>query len=905
MNTAKAILCFIFSICYVTGAWAADCSRLLALSEIGVLQQGHRHGEEYIKRLQLYVKKYGRLPGPLKLVEFEDGRIFVHDGHHQFTSLKREGFETLREGVDFELSKFLYSDYTDINFSAGWVTPFDPRKSLRVAELGGFKSFVQALRKVQPDVEVESFIRAHPEAFSLSLSDSGQLSPDFEGSARDRIAYFKEMDRSMPMKIGHLLGAFPRKGILWEPGTGSGGQAAGYAAFYPELLVVGTDLDYQSIRHAQSNYALGNLVYMHGDAMSPDFPSSFIDAVEDSSMGHHLVSYGKSGSDFNEQNIEIYRRQVARVLKPGGYYAMRDFVAPDWPSTVRVYLSTEPGQKSGYGALSKAELFEDFIKNFRSHDYPEGAEVVRGQTSAGMQSFEAPGEFVANFMLRLQYTDNWEAEMREQYTYYTQQEHLDSLTRLDFRVDFAQPFHNPWIEANWWQPETVHVQTLQGEVLDLPPTNLILYARKLRDFEVKSLQVTRVEPVDMSNSWMKLRRFKNNDSNSEYDLIAVPGLTKTFIPFETTRDGNFIFLNTDVERPALEYYRMLTQLDSTTYSGVNTEGFSKVFPDPNVSVQDAFAQVLEQKALTTFDEQSRRSVQFNKAAEFFPSPGTSDELVGTYFVDMGDHGSSNVFAEGQAKRVEINQFIASANLGAIPDGRLQVAAYQLSIDQKWPIAAWFGETFEPVNQSVMAVDLSPSYATVVSKKDRRISWREASVDSEGGYLSFEKVFYDRVLQSGKTEEQSFEFARPSKFSVNTVSALPYFVSGGELYVGFESYSLPSFQARGFDSVQAVVPAFRLPNKVQDRIGLRLETERRLVEQFQIKGSLKGLGEGYFSSPGQTPEKIFPYAIEVNALEVAQGIRFVAWSDLKSELKSVKDLHTLVSIYRLVHALGKL
>ena len=65
-----------------------------------------------------------------------------------------------------------------------------------------------------------------------------------------------------------------------------------------------------------------------------------------------------------------------------------------------------------------------------------------------------------------------------------------------------------------------------------------------------------------------------------------------------------------------------------------------------------------------------------------------------------------------------------------------------------------------------------------------------------------------------------------------------------------------------------------------------------------------LGGSYFSSPGVTPEVVFPFVVEVNASEVASSsLHFVNTDVLTTELDQIHDAHLLLAAYRLRHALS--
>ena len=65
-----------------------------------------------------------------------------------------------------------------------------------------------------------------------------------------------------------------------------------------------------------------------------------------------------------------------------------------------------------------------------------------------------------------------------------------------------------------------------------------------------------------------------------------------------------------------------------------------------------------------------------------------------------------------------------------------------------------------------------------------------------------------------------------------------------------------------------------------------------------------LGGPYFSSPGVTPETVYPLVVEVDANEVAaSALRFVECDALARHLDRIQDAHLLIAVYRLRHALG--
>lgn len=74
---------------------------------------------------------------PVNLSEIE-GEIYIHDGHHRLAGLWLAGGRTLYEG-EYTLRKFTVKDYLTINWTRGYVTPFDPREQVRIADFKDIK----------------------------------------------------------------------------------------------------------------------------------------------------------------------------------------------------------------------------------------------------------------------------------------------------------------------------------------------------------------------------------------------------------------------------------------------------------------------------------------------------------------------------------------------------------------------------------------------------------------------------------------------------------------------------------------------------------------------------------------------------------------------------------------------
>jgi ubiquinone/menaquinone biosynthesis C-methylase UbiE len=107
----------------------------------------------------------------------------------------------------------------------------------------------------------------------------------------------------------------PRK--ILEVGCGAGGGLNFLSRVESQSEFVGIDLAQTALEHANARFARpGTLSYKYGDAEKLPFPDGEFDAVINVESAHNYPSF------------ETFIREVARVLKPGGYFSIVDAFTP-------------------------------------------------------------------------------------------------------------------------------------------------------------------------------------------------------------------------------------------------------------------------------------------------------------------------------------------------------------------------------------------------------------------------------------------------------------------------------------------------------------------------------------------------------------------------------------------------
>lgn len=128
--------------------------KTIKIQDCMVTQHGLRNEAQLASMIE-FVKSGGRFnleslepPGPLiHIVRFEDGQLYIQDGHHRMCAMILAGRDFLYED-EYRLEDWMYYEFRDINFKCNWVTPYDPRKRTRHPDYSEYKEQVGNYLKV-------------------------------------------------------------------------------------------------------------------------------------------------------------------------------------------------------------------------------------------------------------------------------------------------------------------------------------------------------------------------------------------------------------------------------------------------------------------------------------------------------------------------------------------------------------------------------------------------------------------------------------------------------------------------------------------------------------------------------------------------------------------------------------
>ena len=293
--------------------------------------------------------------------------------------------------------------------------------------------------------------------------------------------YLRGMDASMRQKVALTAAHLLCSGTVADMGMGSGAGSQALAALYPMLEVVGVDLDPTMVAMAREKYAMPNLRFVEGDIAEAIFPDESLDGIFDSSVLHHVTSFG----GYAYERAARCLGNQARALRPNGVLLVRDFLAPDDAGPSPEVLLDLPSDDGDDGddprTCSTAALFARFAREFRALAASPGFALTREPPPAeGVARFRTTRRMAVEFVLRKDYRADWESEVKEEYAYFTQREFEEAFARLGLRVLASTPLRNPWIVRHRFKDRFAW-RDAEGAPLEWPATNYVIAGEKVRD----------------------------------------------------------------------------------------------------------------------------------------------------------------------------------------------------------------------------------------------------------------------------------------------------------------------------------------------------------------------------------------------------------------------------------------
>lgn len=754
--------------------------------------------------------------------------------------------------------------------------------------------------------------RAPPAYAGAVMSESG-YDAQARGDASSYARYLAGMDASMRQKVALTAAHLLCEGRIADMGMGSGAGSKALAALYPRLEVVGVDIDATIIELARRTHTLPNLSFVQGDIARPVFPAGSLDGVFDSSVLHHVTSY----AGYRHENAAEALQAQVEQLKPHGVLVVRDFLDPGG-GPVFLDVPADDGEVAAGGAAlpdprraSTAALLERFAGEFRSLSATPGFPLARADQALtdhpvrpGWRRYQLDRKHATEFVLRKDYRADWATEVQEEYTYFTQEGFERLFARLGLRVLASTPILNPWILRHRFEGRFA-LRDPEGRALPFPATNYVIVGEKVPATQGVAF---RVGPAVAPLGFLRLEHHRHRASGRVYDLAARPHPTVDIVPFFTAADTLYVLARTSYPRPIARATRgEAPPLDGGGPADYVTEPLNVLQTEHPLgrTVEEA----LEGKAGIP-PAQIRRCLP---GTTYYPSPGGILEEVRSLLVEIDPVYVNTPLAlvsgfssSGRVRAIEARQLLRAAQVGGLPDARLELNVHDLLLRLGQDRGPWIGE--ELALDHALSVAPTPLGA-LLDRPGRRAFTRARAADS-AGFLRLHAATFEELTAGGaRVGSQPLEYVVPASRSPHTVAvALLARDPAGQVLLGIDEDDLPAAQSFSGNSNLLVTPAWRLPAGVRAADQARaFVVERARAEYGLTTGTLWDLGGPYRPSPGLTPELVHALATEVRAEAAAEaGDRRLHWVPLRELVASrarLPDGHLRILSLRAAHALG--
>jgi SAM-dependent methyltransferase len=726
--------------------------------------------------------------------------------------------------------------------------------------------------------------------------------PDYEAQARGGLAayerYLAGMDASVRQKVALTAAHLLCEGRVADMGMGSGLSSHALAALYPRLEVVGVDIDDTMVARAREHYRAPNLSFVAGDIAQSVFPPGTLDGIFDSSVLHHVTSYG----GYRHENAAEALAAQAVELRDHGVLVVRDFLDPG-AAPVFLDVPADDGDESDDPTrCSTAALLERFSREFRSLAPRPGCAVERIDEGggdppllrAGWRRYRLSHKHAAEFLLRKDYRTDWANEIKEEYTYFTQDQFEALFARLGLRVLASTPLRNPWIVRHRFEGRC-RLHDAGGAPLETPATNYIIVGERVPASDGVAFRRAAAAPP---LGFLRLEHHRHRSTGQVFDLAARPFATVDVIPFFDLGGLVYVLARTSYPRPIPHGHQ---SLDGARPPGYIAEPLNVIQTDRPLgrTVEETLA-----RAAGIAPHSIRRMQQ---GTTYYPSPGGIMEEVGSVLVEIDPlftntpaAAISGFSTSGRVRAIEARQLLRAAQVGGLPDARLELNVYELLHRAGQPRGPWIGEEIR-LEASSLSVASTPIEA-VLRRPQRRAF--ESTTDG-AKFLRLEAATFEELDAKGRVVAvKTLESVAPIPLGTNTVAVALLASVGDEVLMGVDEDDLPAAQGFRGNSNLVVTPAWRLPADITTLSRARVWIAHRLATEYGLEiGETWELGGPYRPSPGLTPETVFPLAVEVRGRRDGERpLHWVPLSGLVANRAELPDGHLRVMMLRAAHAL---
>ena len=182
---------------------------------------------------------------------------------------------------------------------------------------------------------------------------------DFINHKKIKLNDADEKDRYCIQLYSHVAGAVDLRNLdVLEVGCGRGGGSSYIMRYLGPKSVTGIDFSKKAVEFCKNHYSVKGLSFCYGNAESLPFEGSKFDAVVNIESSHCY------------SNMRNFLSEVARVLRPNGFFLFADFRSMADISNLRMHL-----RNSGLKILKEKKITKNVLKALGSDNKRKSAMI--------------------------------------------------------------------------------------------------------------------------------------------------------------------------------------------------------------------------------------------------------------------------------------------------------------------------------------------------------------------------------------------------------------------------------------------------------------------------------------------------------------------------------------------------
>lgn len=697
------------------------------------------------------------------------------------------------------------------------------------------------------------------EEIVASIRKFSSLAKDEQGRQREIIELPEFIQQKAALISAHFL--LPTGATVVDMACGRGEVTYMFAAMNPNIQVIGLDRNMAAIEFARKTYELPNLSYRVGDVRMEDFEDTSIDGIINSNILYQV--YSENDRDPSEVT-NVIEAQISK-LKPGGLFLVRDYMMP---TDEYVFLELPDVESKGthIAELSDADLLVHYSQTARPlgngcegfflEELPPARENTR--------LFRLLHKWALEFIHRKDSRNKWATEVHQEFTFFTYQDYRREFSKMGMRMIYSAPYWNPWVVSNCFKGR-FQLYREDGTPMSSPATNHFVLSQRVGS--ETSLTVEERRPAQRKVEKLSISTVRDKETGQVHEFAKRPDEYCDIVPYRFTRDGRLmIYVQSGFPRPVVNAVsRGAHNLDGKRWSGHLIEPIMMDTSDMTDDVDANKSQILEFVG-GHLKLKARINDSFVVGPSYYPSPDQLDMVIEPVFVEVHkpektswrieDVTQSGFTNNGRVLELEADEIIRAAQVGLLPDPRLELHIFDLMmrfdikpppyIGEQLPETQGAPETIKDAEQILEAVkpgEFAPERQGHTHLKPVRSIFVEDG--KFGGAV--------RGMNS-----QDAEFIVTEDGVENIAVILPMTRDwDNNVLVALEPKSLPVPQRMGGSGNMLTLPSFVLPKDIHTVE----EAKQFVAKKFNLPVERVGqLGESYYTQTDMMPQRVYPFCI---------------------------------------------